>query len=199
MPPNLHQQKSEQTRERLLDAALELMQSKGGAVSMHEVARFAGMTTGAVQHHFPSKADLMLQIITRIVQQIESSDAFWPQDDWPLAQRADHFVREAWAQLYGQKRFNVAWAAYLAVREDEVMVAHIREQRSQLKSRLQTRMARTFPEMCCGAQAAARTQFVLSALRGLGVVAPFSPEGVIPEQLQVLSQFIQSFQSGVGQ
>ncbi len=45
--PNLHQIKSEQTRERLMDAALDVMQAKGiASLSMHEVARMAGMTTG---------------------------------------------------------------------------------------------------------------------------------------------------------
>ena len=57
MARNLHQIKSDQTRGRLLDAALGLVQSKGHAqLSIHEVAKAAGLTSGAVQHHFASKA-----------------------------------------------------------------------------------------------------------------------------------------------
>lgn len=52
MPTTLHQLRSEQTRERLLDAAIALMDAKGnGQWSVHAVARAAGMTSGAVQHH----------------------------------------------------------------------------------------------------------------------------------------------------
>ena len=52
---NLHQLKSAQTRARLLDAATDILQTKGyGQLSLHEVARAAHMTTGAVQHHFGS-------------------------------------------------------------------------------------------------------------------------------------------------
>ena len=196
MNRNLHQIKSEQTRERLLDAALDLMQAKGhGQLSVHEVARAAGMTSGAVQHHFSSKAALMLEVITRLIAQLEEASDFWPTADWPLKRRADHLVQQAWATLYGQPRFTVAWSAYLAAREDELMVAHIVERRGLLTASLHQRMAQSFPEMCQGPQAEARVQFVLSALRGMGLVAPFSPAAAMPAQLQVLSQYLQSFYS----
>lgn len=195
MTRSLHQIKSEQTRERLLDAALELMHAKGhGQLSVHEVARAAGMTSGAVQHHFSSKAALMLEVITRLILQLEEASDFWPDTQWPLLQRADHFVQQAWAMLYGQPRFSVAWSAYLAAREDTLMVAHIVERRSLLTASLTQRMAMHFPEMCRGPQAEARVQFVLSALRGMGLVAPFSPAAAIPAQLQVLSHYLQSFE-----
>lgn len=194
MTRNLHQIKSEQTRERLLDAAVELMQAKGhGQLSVHEVARAAGMTAGAVQHHFSSKATLMLEVITRLIGQLEQTSDFWPPAHWCLKQRADHFVQQAWAQLYGQSRFSVAWSAYLAAREDALMVAHIVERRSQLTASLHQRMAGSFPEMCRSPQGMARVQFVLSALRGMGLVAPFAPADAMAPQLQVLSQYLQSF------
>lgn len=196
--PNLHQIKSEQTRERLMDAALDLMQAKGLAgLSMHEVARMAGMTTGAVQHHFPSKATLMLQIIQRLVQQIDTDDSFWPSPHWPLPRRADHFVQQAWQRLYGQPRFAVAWEAYLAVRADAAMVAHIQAERVPINDKLLLRMVGSFPEWASTPAAEARFQLVLSCLRGLGVVAPFSSPAAIDQQLQQLSLLLQSFSSEV--
>ncbi len=67
VPATLHQLRSEQTRERLLDAAIALMDAKGhGQWSVHEVARAAGMTSGAVQHHFASKATLMLELTSSL-------------------------------------------------------------------------------------------------------------------------------------
>ena len=195
MTRNLHQIKSEQTRERLLDAAVGLMQTKGhGQLSVHEVARAAGMTAGAVQHHFSSKAALMLEVITRLIGQLEEASDFWPPAHWSLKRRADHFVQQAWAKLYGEARFAVAWSTYLAAREDALMVAHIVERRSQLTASLHHRMAQSFPEMCQGPQASARVQFVLSALRGIGLVSPFSPADAVTPQLQVLSHYLQSFE-----
>ena len=196
--PNLHQIKSEQTRERLVEAALDLMQAKGMAsLSVREVARTAGMTTGAVQHHFSSKADLMLQIIRQLVQQIDADGSFWPSPRWPLKRRADHFVREAWSRLYGQPRFTVAWEAYLAVRGDRRMAAHIREERAALNAKLHARMGHSFPELGAAPHAQARFQLVLSCLRGIGVLAPFSSAAAVDEQLLQLSHLLQSFQSEV--
>ncbi len=196
--PNLHQIKSEQTRERLMDAALDVMQAKGiASLSMHEVARMAGMTTGAVQHQFSSKAELMLQIIRRLVQKIDTDDSFWPSPRWSMRRRADHFVHEAWHRLYGQPRFAVAWEVYLAVRADKDIVAHIRAERALINEQLQQRLCGSFPEWAAAPDGAARCQLVLSCLRGLGVVAPFSSPAAIDQQLQQLSLLLQSFSSEV--
>lgn len=196
MTRTLHQVKSEHTRARLLDAAVGLLEARGHAqLSVHEVARAAGMTTGAVQHHFTSKAALMLEVITRLIGQLEDASDFWPPAQWNLQHRADHFVQQAWTQLYGQPRFAVAWSTYLAAREDAQMVTHIVDRRALLTASLHRRMAQSFPEMCQGPQGQARVQFVLSALRGLGLVAPFSSADVVAPQLQVLSQYLQSFTS----
>jgi hypothetical protein len=137
----------------------------------------------------------MLEVITRLIGQLEDASDFWPPVQWSLQRRADHFVQQAWAKLYGEPRFAVAWSTYLAAREDAQMLAHIAERRALLTASLHQRMAQSFPEMCQDPQGTARVQFVLSALRGLGLVAPFSPPDAVAPQLQVLSQYLQSFDS----
>ncbi|MBK6650273.1 MAG: helix-turn-helix transcriptional regulator [Betaproteobacteria bacterium] len=87
-----------------------------GQLSMQAVARAAGMTTGAVQHHFPSKAVLMMQVLSRLIADLEANTEFWPSPRWSLKRRSDHFVRQAWEKLYSQPRFATAWSAYLAAR-----------------------------------------------------------------------------------
>jgi AcrR family transcriptional regulator len=193
MKPNLHQVKSELTHERLLNSALSLMQEKGaGRLSIQAVAQAAGMTTGAVQHHFPSKAALMMQVLSRLIDSLESDTDFWPSPSWSLRRRSEHFVQQAWAQLYSQPRFASAWAAYLAAVDDVVMTAHIIEQRSLIQQRLRVQFIAAFPEIAIHPQADAQMQFVLSALRGLGLVRPFAPAAAIDSQLAILSEFIQS-------
>jgi AcrR family transcriptional regulator len=60
MKPNLHQVRRELTHERLLNSALTLVQEKGaGRLSIQAVAQAAGMTSGAVQHHFPWRIQLV--------------------------------------------------------------------------------------------------------------------------------------------
>ncbi|MFM1981236.1 MAG: HTH-type transcriptional regulator BetI [Pseudomonadota bacterium] len=191
---NLHQRKGAQTRARLLEAAAQVLQSKGyGQLSLHEVARVAHMTTGAVQHHFESKAALMMEVIVMLVNQLDQDNDFWPPAHWTGQRRADHFTRQAWLQLYSQPRFAVAWSAYLAAREDAVMTAHIVERRAHLAQRLLQRMYQSFPELQVCPHGQARIQFVLSCLRGLGLQAPFATPAAIDAQLEVLTHTLQSF------
>jgi len=54
----------EGTRRRLLDVAAEAFQSRGyTATGMHELMREAGVTGGALYHHFPTKKALGLAVI----------------------------------------------------------------------------------------------------------------------------------------
>ncbi len=51
-------------RARVLDAAFSLFQSQGySATSVHEIAAAAGVTGGALHHHFPTKKALGLAVI----------------------------------------------------------------------------------------------------------------------------------------
>lgn len=191
--PNLHHIKSELTRERLLSSAMIVMQESGSSqLSLQAVAQVAGMTTGAVQHHYPSKAALMMQVLTRLIAELEGSADFWPSPRWRLQRRADHFVQQAWLQLYSTPRFATAWSAYLAARDDSVMTAHIVEQRANIQQRLRAQFVAAFPELENRPQVDACIQFVFSSLRGMGLVKPFASESAIQDQLTVLSGFIQT-------
>ena len=191
--PNLHHIKSELTRERLLSSAMIVMQESGSSqLSLQAVAQAAGMTTGAVQHHYPSKSALMMQVLTRLIAELEGSAEFWPSPRWSLQRRADHFVQQAWLQLYSTPRFATAWSAYLAARDDTVMTAHIIEQRANIQQRLRAQFLAAFPELENRPQVDASIQFVFSSLRGMGLVKPFASENAIQDQLTVLSGFIQT-------
>ena len=193
MKPNLHHIKSELTRERLLSSAMIVMQEHGGSqLSLQAVAQVAGMTTGAVQHHYPSKAALMMQVLTRLVAELESSTEFWPSLNWSLQCRADHFVQQAWLRLYSQPRFATAWSAYLAARDDMSMTAHIIEQRTNVQQSLCKQFIASFPELENRPKLDAYIQFVFSSLRGMGLVKPFASNHAVQDQLAVLSEFIQS-------
>lgn len=51
---------SEETQRKILDTALDLMRKKGfDQVSIRDICKAAGLTTGAFYHHFPSKEALL--------------------------------------------------------------------------------------------------------------------------------------------
>lgn len=185
--PNLHQLKSRQTRQRLLEAAVELLARRGEeGLSLQEVARQAGMTTGAVQHHFASKAALRSEVMSRLVQSLGEADGVRPEAGWPLERRAAHFVREAWKQVFGHPRFCAAWAAFLAGRAHPVARAHVVQRLAPIMGRVNEQLVESLPELATRPGGAARAQLALATLRGLGLAAPFSPPGSVDASLDLL-------------
>jgi AcrR family transcriptional regulator len=71
-------------RRRVLDAAARLFQSAGyHATGMHEVMREAGVTGGALHHHFPTKKALGLAVIRERVAEAVAETWIAPVDAAP--------------------------------------------------------------------------------------------------------------------
>jgi len=191
MFPNLHQLRSLKTRQRLLEAALELLAQRGDlGVSLQEVARQAGMTTGAVQHHFESIAGLRSEALSRLVESLGEADGFWPDATWPLEQRAAHFVSAAWRQVFGAPRFGTAWAAFLGARAHKATRSHVVQRLTPIMVGMTQQLLHAFPELAARADGRLRAEFVLAALRGMGLAAPFSPPGFFDRHLELLGDYL---------
>ena len=65
---------AKQTRPRVLESAVACIDELGIArASSNEIARRAGMTWGAIQHHFGSREDLLLSVIESNFSELESN------------------------------------------------------------------------------------------------------------------------------
>jgi len=63
-PPGRQALKTQRTRARLIQATLELIREQGlAAATAQRIARRAGLTWGAAQHHFGSKAEILEAIL----------------------------------------------------------------------------------------------------------------------------------------
>jgi len=66
------QQRSEETRARILEAALDRFARYGyDATGVAEICRAAGVSKGAFYHHFPSKQAAFLELMDRWLESIE--------------------------------------------------------------------------------------------------------------------------------
>src|SRR4051794_30919804 len=64
-PRRTQAERSETTRKQLLDAATKLIRQKGfGGLRTIEVASLAGVSRGALMHHFPNKHALVVAVLT---------------------------------------------------------------------------------------------------------------------------------------
>jgi AcrR family transcriptional regulator len=65
-----------QTRERILDAALELFSQRGAqATTMNEVARQADVSPTTVTNHFPTHESLIAAVVARVVADVQVPDS----------------------------------------------------------------------------------------------------------------------------
>jgi AcrR family transcriptional regulator len=112
------QQRAIDTRNALLDAALECLVERGYAeTTTIETARRAGVSRGAQLHHFPTKADLLAATVECLLERRleEFRKAFANVD--PGANRVDAAIDVLWSMFEGPTF--VAWAElWMAARTD---------------------------------------------------------------------------------
>jgi AcrR family transcriptional regulator len=74
LPEDAVQQRSEKTRQHILDAALKRFANHGyAAASVDDVCAEAGVSKGAFYHHFPSKQALFLALLNRWLDSVDVS------------------------------------------------------------------------------------------------------------------------------
>lgn len=177
-PRRSHAERSAATQAQVLEAAAQVVRTSGfQAATMFEVAKAAGVTPGALQHHFGSKAELMLQLLERALNlgTDDIAGPAWPQATQPLAQRAQQFVQTLWGAAYEPPRFLVAWGIYFGHVGDAEVMARVVAIRARLRAELHRRFNDAFPELAGTPGAEAFADLVLSALRGLAVGRVFGP------------------------
>lgn len=69
------EEKSERSRAQILEAALDLISRQGyRGTSIRDISKAAGVSTGAVYHHFPDKESLFDTLLSQYWTAIESPD-----------------------------------------------------------------------------------------------------------------------------
>lgn len=171
-----HAERSAHTRGQLLDAAAGLVRDGGAqAASMFEVAKAAGVTPGAVQHHFGSKAELMLQLVEYLLGRDGEGGVGWPDPAWPLRRRAEALVQALWTTVYEAPRFLASWSVYFASSGDRELMQRLAERRALVNADLRRRLTQSFPELK-GRRASDCGDLLFATLRGLALLRLFDAD-----------------------
>jgi AcrR family transcriptional regulator len=111
-------ERSERTREQLLEATIECLLDLGYAgTSMNEICKRAGLSRGAQQHHFATKAELMAHALEYLVGKLsnEMRDAIQALPHDP--DRVAHGVDLLWQSFSGTLS-TAAMELWVAARTD---------------------------------------------------------------------------------
>src|SRR3954470_18882403 len=125
-PPRTQQQRREETRRALLDAAVESLIEVGFArTTTLEVQRRANVSRGALLHHFPSKAELLVAAVDHLAEmrakELKAFSAQLPADHIKSAAGATartEAVLELLWQCFSGTFFQVAMELRTAARTD---------------------------------------------------------------------------------
>lgn len=165
------------TRQHLITTTIDVVRSKSyGAASLFEVAKAAGVTPGALQHHFGSRAVLMLEVLRTILESSDNAGAAWPDATVPLPERATRYVQALWSRVYEPPRFLAAWSVYFGAADEATLQPRIAEMRAELSLSMRRRFVLVFPQARAQPDLQAFVDLVLSSLRGMGVARLFGSD-----------------------
>jgi AcrR family transcriptional regulator len=173
-----HAERSQATRQDLIAATIKVIAERGlENASTFEIAKAAGVTQGALQHHFANKKALILRAATELVHSDDHNGkiAYWPDPQLPLRQRAEEAITTAWKLTYGRPDYVTMWSIFMACRTDPELLHHLAAERETLRVRLARGFLLAFPELAGSAEQESLANLVFSALRGMGVQEMFNP------------------------
>jgi AcrR family transcriptional regulator len=79
------QQRSEETRKRILDTASQLFSQAGyEATGVAEICQHAGISKGAFYHHFPAKQSVFLAILEGWMNRLDTAFQFGQQNEYDI-------------------------------------------------------------------------------------------------------------------
>ena len=103
LPPRARRSQAErvfETRQKIMAAVVESIDEKGYAkTTANEIAQRAGVSWGAVQHHFGDKDGILVAVLEESFNRFTEVLSAAPGPDRPLADRVSLFVDRSWAHF----------------------------------------------------------------------------------------------------
>jgi AcrR family transcriptional regulator len=160
------EERSAETRRKLVAAAIRVSQESGYAnLTISKVAQHAGLTNGAMQHHFASRDDLVLAVL----------DTLYPIVDLPFEDIASRKlpVRER----VSHPEYLVIWDIAFGTRGDAPLRAKLQAYQRDLAARIFKQFAASFADVGLTPQGADQIfSLIIACLRGFALQTLFGVE-----------------------
>ncbi len=160
------------TRAALLDATIASLVEDGYAgTTTRRVAERAGVTPGALQHHFPSKADLVTEAIKDLAERLATQfleSAVETSDSYEA--RAESLIDNLW-EVHRGPLFVAALELWVAARTDPEPRASVETITAELAQKIAEGALYAFPDMV------ARPGFPETIVTGLATMRGLALQG----------------------
>ncbi|HJQ07196.1 MAG TPA: TetR/AcrR family transcriptional regulator [Nocardioides sp.] len=176
------------TRARILDATAASLVEKGyAATTVSEVQERAGVARGTLQHHFPTRSELLVAATTHVV---DLRLAAFRRSIDEMADDTDRIgttVELAWNDLSGPV-FYAAVELWVAARTDPELRANLVAEEERVFREMRTLYAEALgPDLADDPRAATLVEFTVDFLSGLSMTAMLT--GKRPEQEKNVEQW----------
>lgn len=192
-PRRTQQERRETTRRALLDAAVASLVELGYAgTTTTEVAHRAGVSLGALGHHFPAKADLLTAAMDHVLgQRLEEFDRIVgsaPAGPQPFSQLIDI----TW-ELFQSPAFAAWLELWTAARTDPGLRAAVVEVDTRFSAGVAERLARVLPQTGFDLRDRIARSLVFAVCNGLAMrrVIPAPHEAGADEVLGLFKEALQ--------
>ncbi len=189
-PAKWQQRKSAETRIRILEATVDCLVERGySGLSTNEVTLRAGVSRGAMHHHFTSRMALVAAVIeyTFYVRMEQFLEAYFSA----IRDRADASIVEVAAEKYWENVQTREYAAYLelavAARTDAELDTHFTPVARQFDKVWEQEMIISFPQWEKHWDALqVANDFAMAAMMGLLLHKPVFGDGARVEAVRAL-------------
>jgi len=144
--PRTQSERSAAMQRRLLDATVAALYEQGyGRTTTLEVQERAGVSRGALLHHFASRADLMVAAIDHLTRERIGEVLSLAEATAPSTERIEWAVRVLWSTFEGPL-FTAALELWLAARNDPELLAALLPRERMVGQSIRAMAAELFGE-----------------------------------------------------
>lgn len=158
-----------ETRAALLDATAACLVERGYShTSTNDIIRLAGVSRGALLHHFASKAELLGAAVEHVANrcEMEFREAFaaLPVEERTLARAVD----QLW-EIFRGPSFDAALELLVAARTDAELRSILQRVLTQFERNVAADFGVLFPAAASGSESRAIVRFAFAALQGAAI------------------------------
>jgi len=174
-PRRTQEERSAQTRHQLVEAAIHVLQKWGYAnLTISKVADRAGLTNGAMQHHFATREELVIAVLDALYPVLEIPFEDIASRKWDVKERVSAFVDLLW-QIYSRPEYLVIWDIAFGTRGDAPLKAKLQAYQRDISGRVRKQLAASFTDVGLTTQDAEQLfAVIISCLRGFALQAVFA-------------------------
>jgi AcrR family transcriptional regulator len=141
------EERSAETRRKLIEAAIEVLRESSYAkLTINKVTQRAGVTNGAMQHHFRSRDDLLLALMDAVYPVLQIPFEAIASEGLTVDQRVSKIVDLLWG-IYSRPEYLAVWDIALGSRGDATLWPRVQVYQKDIAAQMSREFVALFADL----------------------------------------------------